>query len=282
MKKNGFIAVLLISALILAGCSGSAAPAATQSTASGPAEEKITLNGSVSALSLMLALSDGFVAAGNTGVRFDVAASGKNASIDALTSGEAEMAMFEGKLSDVPPGAMGETIAYEAAAVIVNPSAGIKDLAAEQIRAIFTGESGDWADFGGEGKITVVVPKKEDALRQSFEETFSIRDSVNGILKSLVPETAVVSEDVAGDVQKNAGAIGICPLASLESVEDAASIDGVSPSGRTLEDGTYKASRNMLLVAGADVPETVGRFYSWCLSAEGKALMKSTGFIPVE
>jgi hypothetical protein len=33
---------------------------------------------------------------------------------------------FDGSLSDVPPGGSGDAIAYEAAAVVVNPSAELK------------------------------------------------------------------------------------------------------------------------------------------------------------
>ena len=104
------------------------------------------MNGSVFALPLMLGLSDGFDKAdGKT--KIDVAATGKDAAIQSVISGEADLSMFEGSVSDIPQDVKGDAVACATTAVIVNPSSGIKNLTAEQITAIFSGESDDWGGF---------------------------------------------------------------------------------------------------------------------------------------
>jgi len=283
MKNQILFTAVLSAMLVFSGCSasGAAVPAADalQQTAQ-PVKPAVEISGSVSSLPLMLALSEGL--AGHNGFTYNVTASGKNASLEALTAGTSEVAVLEGDASDVPKGAAGQPVAYQAVAVIVNPSSNISALTAEQIKSIFAGESSDWADFGGKGTITIVMPEENDGFRQAFEELFSIRASVNGIMQSLLPKTAVISSDMEKEVESTAGAIGICPAASLSSMEHAVSIGGVSLNGETLKNGTYPASRTVMLILRNDASDSANEFFTYCTSDEAVKAIQASGFMPIK
>lgn len=280
MKNKLLLAVTLSAALVLSGCSasGGSAAAAPQETPL-PAAVKTGIYGSVSTLPLMLGLSKAVTEV--NGTEFDVSAAGKNASLAALSDGTSELAIFEGDASELPQGTEGKILAYEAVAVIVNPSCGVSNLTSAQITSIFTGESDDWADFGGNGRITIIMPEKGNTFRQVFEAIFSIRASANGIMRSLLPDTAVISSDTGTAVSDTAGAVGICPAASLESMEGTLLIDGVSLTDETLKDGTYPASQSVVFVIKQDASEDANAFYTYCASENATQLIQSNGYMPI-
>jgi len=282
MKIKFILALVLAFSLLFSGCANTDASSKPIQNPSAPvaAEKTLILNGSVAALPLMLDLSDGFHASAQSTAQFAATAVGKSMALEAIASGEAELAMFEGNPDDLPESTKGKPIAYEAIAVIVNPSCGVKNLTSQQITAIFTGESDLWSDFGGNGKITLVLPEKSDVFRQFFEETFAIRTSENGIMQSLVPETAVISTDTAATVLSTAGAIGICPAPSLEDTANEVSIDGIALSEATLVDGAYAGSQVILLLIAKDASQDSQDFFAYCTSDKAIPILQKTGYIP--
>lgn len=281
MKRELICATVLSVFLLLAGCSAGAASAPTAAPVSEPTaseENTIELNGSVSALPLMRGLAEGLLE--HDGTFCNLMADGKNASMDALTGGTADLIAFEGDTSEVPEGAEGQVIAYQAVAVVVNPSCGAADLTAQQLTALFSGEITDWSQLGGSGAVTLIVPEKSDSFRQAFEDLFSLRTSSTGIKKSIVPDSALVSAQVEQDVLDTAGAIGICPAAFLENQDHIAAIDGVLPTTESLHDGTYPAARAMLLVLRTDAPRAARNAFTYCASDAADNTILASGYLP--
>ncbi|MPN25087.1 Phosphate-binding protein PstS [bioreactor metagenome] len=242
----------------------------------------LTVRGSVGVLPLMLGLSEEYNKSKNVSCEIDVSAVGGSSALEMIASNKADLAMTEESAGELPAGASGVVFAYEAVAIVINPSCGLTDLSSEQIRGIFSGESDEWADFGGKGKITLVVPEQDNGFRKYFEETFSLRAPISGIMQSLIPAGAVVSSDPEGEVTKTEGAIGICSAAALIHAENTVSVNGVALSEQTLKDGSYGAGRAILLVMGKEPRDDVQSFYDFCLSDKARKLTKSIGFMPVE
>jgi phosphate transport system substrate-binding protein len=207
-------------------------------------------------------------------------ASGKKSSLASLNDGTSDLILFEGDSSDIPDGAAGAPVAFEAVAVIVNPSCGVTDLSAAQLTAIFSGEQTNWSSLGGSGEVTLVVPEASDSFRQTFEELFSLRASVNGIMKSVIPSSAVLSAQVVQDVAATPGAVGICPAALLENGDMVVAIGGVSPTSEALKNGTYPAARTMMLVLRQGASEAAGDFYTYCTSQAAASVISASGYIP--
>lgn len=281
MKRTLICAAAMSIVFLLTGCSGgaSAAPADTASAAPTVSEENaLEMNGSVSTLPLMRGLVEGLLE--HNGTVCNLTADGKNASMDALTGGTADLIAFEGDVSEVPEGAEGQIIAYQAVAVVVNPSCGVSDLTAQQLTALFSGEITDWSQLGGSGAVVLIVPEKTDSFRQTFEDLFSLRASATGIKKSIVPDSALVSDQVEQDVLHTAGAIGICPAAFLENQDHTAAIGGVLPTLENLHDGAYPAARAMLLVIRTDAPQAVRDAFTYCTSAAADNTILASGYLP--
>ncbi len=126
------------------------------------------------------------------------------------------------------------------------------------------------------------MPEKSDSFRVLFEETFALRGPVNGIMKSLIPAAAKTSQDIVQDVKSTPGAIGICPAASLENMDDAVMIDEVKLSPDTLEDGAYPAGRKILLVLGEGAGDGAKSFFDYCVSGKAADIYHSAGFMPLK
>lgn len=270
-------------ALLLSGCSAdrqaaSPSQALPAQTTASAVQSSVEINGSVSALPLMRALSQG--AFDLNGTQCDLTASGKKSSLASLTDGTSDLILFEGDSSDIPDGATGAPVAFEAVAVIANLSCGVKDLSAAQLTAIFSGEQTSWSSLGGSGEVTLVVPEADDSFRQTFEELFSLRASVNGIMKSVIPSSAVISSQVEQDVAATPGAIGIWPASLLESNDTVVSIGGAAPTSEALKNGTYPAARTMVLVLRQGASEAAGDFYTYCTSQAAANVISASGYIP--
>lgn len=282
MKLKLICTAALSAVLLLSGCaagqSGSVSPSPASLAQTAAAESTIEVNGSVSALPLMRALSEGMFE--SNGTLFNLTASGKKSALSSLSENASDLVLFEGDASDIPGGAVGVPVAFEAVAVIVNSSCGITDLTAAQLTAVFSGEQTSWSSFGGKGDVTLFVPQADDCFRQTFEELFSLRASVNGIMKSTIPASAAISSQVEQDVAATPGAIGICPAALVSGNAVLVSIEGVLPISDSLKDGTYPAARTMILLLRKDAPETASKFYDYCTSQQAANTISASGYIP--
>ncbi|SMC37807.1 substrate-binding domain-containing protein [Papillibacter cinnamivorans] len=287
MKLQIPIALTILTAVLLSGCGGqigsaSGAPSAQTpaptATAATAAEEALSLNGSVAALPVMIALTEGF--SQKTGGAADAVASGKEAAMTAVTSGEANFAVYDGTADEAPDGTAAKVIAYQAVAVVINTSAGVRDLKPSELSAIFSGQSTDWSDFGGKGPITLIVPEKSNAFRIFFEENFGLRESGNGIAKSLIPDSAAVSDDPLEDTKATEGAVCICSADKVLGTGEAIRIGGIELNRSTLEDGTYPACRSVVFLQRDTLTAGEQAFCDYLSSADARTRIQDAGFLP--
>lgn len=285
MKKLSVAALVLAGALLLSGCAGktnnksetdNSSDAESQQTK--PPAATISIVGSVGALPLMTGLSEAYKQTANT--EFSINASGKNAAIGSLQNNECDIGIFEGKEADLT--VTSKILAYKTVALIINPSVNITGLSSQQITSIFTGESTSWADFGGRGDIALILPPASDSFRQSFEEACSLRGKVDGILKSLIPDTALLSESVEQTVLNTEGAIGIVPAASLKDLNTALVIDGVTLSDETVKDGSYKLAPTLVIGIKNEASLESQSFYDYVSTEAAAEIIIIAGFYPVK
>ena len=61
-------------------------------------------------------------------------------------------------------------------------------------------------------------------------------------------------------------------------------MEGVTPSEKTILDGSYKIQRDFLLVTKKDseLTGTAKDFYNFCMSSEADEFIKKAGAVPVE
>ena len=175
-------------------------------------------------------------------------------------------------------------VAYDALAVVVNPSNPVDSLTREQLEAIFRGKITNWKDVGGEDRKIVVYSRETSSGTYEFfkESVLDNKNYMSSILS--MPATGAIIQSV----RQTAGAIGYIGLAYLNKYVKplAVSYDGgvhyARPSVSTAADGSYPIVRPLYYYYDSRKEAEVSPFISYVLSPEGQASVLEQGFIPVK
>ena len=174
-------------------------------------------------------------------------------------------------------------VAYDALAVVVNPSNPVDSLTREQLEAIFRGKIANWKDVGGEDRKIVVYSRETSSGTYEFfkESVFDNKNYMSSVLS--MPATGAIIQSV----RQTKGAIGYIGLAYLNPYVKpvAVSYDGgvnyAMPSVETAADGSYPVVRPLYYYYDTRKEETVGGFISFALSPQGQKSVLEQGFVPV-
>lgn len=233
-------------------------------------EVNTILRGSINALPFMLELTQG--------LPYDITAVGKEAAIEAVNSTEAQLALFDGTLDEAV--GLSEIVAYAGVVLIVNPKSGLENITVEEVRGFFTGET---QDIQGQN-LTLVLPSKALPSRMLFEELFPLKGDINGIQKSLITDAAVTvdtDEAVIQEVANNPNAIGVINVGQINTQVKGLKLEGIEANQSTIVDGTYTATKPIVLMAQASNKEVFHIFIELTKSEKGKTAIKKIGFVPV-
>lgn len=174
-------------------------------------------------------------------------------------------------------------VAYDALAVVVNPSNPVDSLTREQLEAIFRGKITNWKYVGGEDRKIVVYSRETSSGTYEFfkESVLDNKNYMSSILS--MPATGAIIQSV----KQTKGAIGYIGLAYLNRFVKPLSVsyDGgrhyAEPSVRTAADGSYPIVRPLYYYYDAEKESVVSPFVSYVLSDEGQASVLEQGFVPV-
>lgn len=169
-------------------------------------------------------------------------------------------------------------IAYDAIAVIVNPSNPIDELTTEQVRAIFAGEIQNWSEIGGVDQVIGLVNR---------DEASGTREAFHKIVMGDVPfdRTAAVlpgTGQVRSVVSNARGAVGYISLGFVNDEVKVVAIDGVVPTAQTVVSGEYPLQR-LLHFFTVGPPQGLARDYiDFVLSdAVQQTIVRDAGFTPI-
>ena len=174
-------------------------------------------------------------------------------------------------------------VAYDALAVVVNPSNPVEALTREQLEAIFRGKITNWKDVGGEDMKIVVYSRETSSGTYEFfkESVLENKNYMAGILS--MPATGAIIQSV----RQTEGAIGYIGLAYLNRYVKplAVSYDGgehyAMPSAETAADGSYPIVRPLYYYYDSAKEAVVAPFIAYVLSDEGQESVLQQGFVPV-
>ena len=164
-------------------------------------------------------------------------------------------------------------VAYDALAVVVNPSNPVGRLTREQLEAIFRGKITNWK-YSRETSSGTYEFFKESVLEN--------KNYMSSILS--MPATGAIIQSV----RQTKGAIGYIGLAYLNPYVKplAVSYDGGAhyavPSVETAADGSYPIVRPLYYYYDSRKEAQVSPFISYVLSPEGQESVLEQGFIPVK
>ena len=169
-------------------------------------------------------------------------------------------------------------VAYDALAVVVNPSNPVTQLTREQLEDIFRGKITNWKEVGGEDRKIVVYSRETSSGTYEFFKE-SVLDNKNYMSSA----TGAIIQSV----KQTKGAIGYIGLAYLNRYVKplAVSYDGgehyAVPSVETAADGSYPIVRPLYYYYDAAKEQTVSSFISYALSPVGQKSVLEQGFVPV-
>lgn len=240
------VAAWSVVAALAASCGGAPGLAGT-----------ITVSGSGSAYPAIKIVTDAFIAADpGVEVTYTPSSTGRAGALLAV-GGKVDVAALGQPLPGDLAGRGLATwpVATDAVVVAVHPSVALSAITSDQLRSIYSGAIQSWADLGVMGAPPLVV------LDRPEDETGKI--ALRGVLgPTLVISSSALTmskeADMVKAVESAPGAIGYFSLSHHVGSPDRTrvlSLDGITPSARSIHDGTYPVTRPILLAASRAVAE---------------------------
>lgn len=230
-------------------------------------------------------LAESFKAAGNTGVKFEIAAEGSSTAFPALANGTAQIGMSSRKVKEdertncKTKGVYLKEhgICHDMIVVIVNKNSPLTKLTKDQVAKIFTGQIKDWSEIGGApGQISIYTRNTSSGTYKDWQKlAMGGRDYPSSSLKM------AGTEQIAQEVAKNKNGIGYVGLAYSKSPgTKALAIDGVEPVAANAK--KYAYARLCYLYAPDKPTAEAEAFMNYVESAPGQDIIRKVGFIPAK
>ena len=308
--KNKLIALLTMGALAvgtLAGCGNTAAAdtaaSAADTAAETPAEAvstaadevadtnadsadkyadlsgSVSMSGSTSMEKLANAVAESFMEK-YPNVTVTAEFTGSSAGIESVLAGSVDIGNSSRNLKDdeKSAGAAENIVAIDGIAVVADPANKVEDLTKDQLVSIYTGETKNWSEVGGDDQAIVVVGREAGSgTRDGFESITGTKDSCK--YRQELTSTGDVITTVAG----NPNAIGYASLASIKDTVKAISVNGVAPSEATVSDGSYEVQRPFVLVTkeGVELSKAAQLFFDYATGKDAADIISAAGAVPV-
>ena len=271
MKK--IISVLTVVSLVACFFTGCGAD---KSTSNGGT---VATDGSTSMEKVIGYLSEAYMEE-KTDVKVTYNPTGSGSGIQAVLEGRCDIGLSSRDLKDEEKAELtGTVVAIDGIAVIVNPQNPVKDLTIEQIAALYKGEVTNWSEVGGADAPVVLIGREAaSGTRDGFE---SITDTED-VCKYYQELTS--TGDVVQTVASNPNAIGYASLASVKDSVKLISVEGVTPSTETIQNGSYKIQRNFVMVTkkNAELSPAAKSFFEFATSSAADEWIIEAGAVPVK
>ena len=218
-------------------------------------------------------------------VHFTLTGSGSANGAAALAAGTADVALLSRGMTrqeavlcvrgGVAPQRL--VLALDGLVPIVHPDNPVSDLSLEQVRAIYTGELGNWKTVGGPD-LSV------EPLGRSVGSGSS--DIWHLVVMASTPEMDGLERvhsnaDMVRAVRARPGAVGYVGMGFVDGTVRAVRLDNVEAAcGSVLED-IYPASRSLNIYIGQAASPEVREFIEFVLGDAGRPIIEQAGFVPV-
>ena len=175
-------------------------------------------------------------------------------------------------------------IAYDALAIIVNPSNPVSNLTREQLEGIFTGKIKNWKEVGGADMKIVPYSRETSSGTYEFfkESVLRNRNYMSGIMS--MPATGAIVQSIS----QTPGGIGYIGLAYLNKTVKPIHVSYDSgktftePSVENAKNKTYPIVRPLYYYYVTSSEQKVKPFIDYVLSPAGQKTVAEIGFISIE
>ena len=180
-------------------------------------------------------------------------------------------------------------ITKEAFVFVINPDNTVDTLTQEQIRKIYTGEIKNWKELGGDDAEIVAYQRDETSGSQNNMKVFMKGYNLIKAKQEFILESMNSILDVIAGYDNGKYSIGYSVHAYARNMYNLAGIkfvkvDGVEPSYKTIEDGTYPLIDYIYAIFNKKEAEgsNVRNMVEWLLTSEGQKAMSNAGYVPVK
>lgn len=276
MKKIiTFAATLVLMAGALAGCGGGS----SSDGKSADSAATVATDGSTSMEKVIGFLSEAYMEE-HEDIKVTYNPTGSSSGIQAVTEGRCDIGLASRDLKDEETADLeGTVVAIDGIGIIVNPDNPVEDLTIDQIAMIYTGKITNWKEVGGDDAPIVLIGREAaSGTRDGFEEVTGTKDQCQ------YSQELTSTGDVVQTVSGNPNAIGYASVASINDTVKLVSVEGVTPTTETIQDGEYKVQRNFVLVTKKDAPlsKAAQEFFDFATSPQADDLITEAGAVPIK
>lgn len=234
---------------------------------------EISARGSDSTISVMKLLAEAFKQ--ESGKSLKIEGGGSSAGAKACLAGEVELGFLSRDLneSEKKAGLAGISYAFDAVAVVVHKDNPTEKLTLAELKDMFTAKTTTWPD----GKPVILFNRNADSgTRECFQHIV--------LKEAKFSETAAVKHDAVllPAVSKIPTSVGYDSASVQHESVKVLSIDGVSPSVKTIQDKTYPICRTLTLATKGEAAGDVKAFIDFATGEKGQAVVKNAGFVALK
>lgn len=174
----------------------------------------------------------------------------------------------------------------EAFVFIVNEENPLESITVEEIKAIYSGETTEWADLGAEdlGEIIAYQRPANSGSQTALEKLMGDTP----IMEAPAEKTYTGMEEIVNHIEYRnlPNAIGYtfrfyCTQ-MLESRVKLLEIDGIAPTVENIKNDSYPITNMLYMVTRkGDTSESAQAFMDWVLSEQGAELIEKAGYVPL-
>jgi phosphate transport system substrate-binding protein len=254
----------------------------------GRGKNALTLAGSTSVEPYAERLAELYMPA-HAGSNISVQGGGSSAGIRAIQNRICDIGMSSRELHPDEQGLTQTPIALDAIALIVNARNPVRSLTLLQAKEIFTGRVRNWRELGGKDQLITVITREEGSgTRASFEEQVMVAGLPKPKEGKPVPATFAADalvQDSNGAVREivasDPAAIGYISFGLIDERVAALTLDGVTPSERTIRTGHYPVVRRFLFLTNGTPAGPTKAFIDYVLSPQGQDALVGEGLIRI-
>jgi len=264
--------------------------------AASPSTEKASIQakGSDTLLQVAQALAEAYKKV-EPNVDVAVTGGGSGTGFKAILDGTADIADASRKINNAETASAKERgldlvenlVGYDGIAVIVNKDNPVEKLAIDELGAIFTAETTDWAVFGGKGKVVLLSRDTSSGTHEYFKEHVLNKGDSKGprdFAASAIMEPS--NDQIRTQVAATAGAIGYIGLGYVDDSVKIVPVVGkddkpVAASVAAVKDGTYPISRPLFMYTNRDASPAVAKYIDWIKGPDGQKIVGDQGFVPL-
>ena len=277
MKK--IISLMVVAVLLVAALAGCGTTNTDTQKDNGQVSGTVSTDGSTSMEKVIGFLSEAYMEE-NSAVKVTYNPTGSGSGIKAVQEGSCDIGLESRDLKpEEATDLNGTLVAIDGIAMIVNKENPVKDLTIEQIAALYKGEITNWSEVGGADAPVVLIGREAaSGTRDGFESITDTEDACK------YNQELTSTGEVVQTVSSNPNAIGYASLASVKDTVKLISVEGVTPSTETIQNGSYKIQRNFVMVTkkNAELSPAAKSFFEFATSSAADEWIIEAGAVPVK